>query len=579
MNGIVLPDRSCDRTLANEFVAFYESKIETIVTSFDSDRSVPDSVCHPDSNIASSVPVFDEFVPLDDEHVLKLRQVKCSVLDPLPLSLYSCIFPSIVPFYRQVLNQSLRSGIFPDSLKLASITPLLKKPDLDKNSLKSYRPVSNLSFISKLYETAVTRQLMAHFNRHNLLDSHQSAYRKYHSVETTLMQVSSSALQHLDAGRAVFLVLLDLSAAFDTLEHTTLLHVLHDEFGISGTALSWLESYLRDRSFLVRIGSECSDRRPLRQGVPQGSVLGPILFNCFMSNLMRELRRLDVEVHSYADDTQIWIAFDPRSPSAESIARVKLTAALDFTVAWMKRRRLKLNCDKTVFLPIHRTDRIFDPIICDSCIIVPSTCAKNLGVIFDTRLDFTAHISSVRKTCFYHLRRLQCLRYLLTPDHLALLVHAFITSRLDFCNSLFSGITSKNYDRLQSVQSATAKFLTGAKKFDSVSVQLERLHWLPVRKRVLFKLCLVGFHVFYSTLGYPLYVQSLKQTSNVRRSSRLGSSSLIHSSFKPRLKTCGDRCFMASVTRCFNLLPSEIRNVSSFEAFKKQTKTYIFTLM
>ena len=570
--GVVLPSHTSSQDLANDFACYFENKITDIVSSFP--PLAHDDI---DFSLSSEVPKLDAFMLLNDEAVSKLRTPKCSSLDPLPVSLLSSLYPTVVPAYREVLNLSLSTGNFPDSLKKACITPLIKKPSLCKDSLSSYRPVSNLSFLSKLFETAVANQLVSHFECHGLLHPHQSAYRKLHSVETALLHVTSSALCHLDSGRVVFLVLLDLSAAFDTIDHNALLNVMQSEFGISGTALAWLSSYLSDRSYTVKIDSATSDPRPLGQGVPQGSVLGPILFNCFMTDLLTNLAKLDVEFHTYADDTQLWVSFDPKSPDGEREARERLTRALDFTVGWMRRRRLKLNCDKTIFLPLHRSVRCFSPIICDSVSIVPSTTAKNLGVLFDCRLDLTDHITAVRKSCFYHLRRLQSCKHLIGTDHLELLVHAFVTSRLDFCNGLLFGITQKNMLRLQSVQSAAAKFITGARKFDSVSEQLLKLHWLPVHKRIIFKLCIIGFHIKNHTISYPSYLSLVEQ--GVRRSARLASSSELRPDFTPKLKSCGSRSFGISIPKCFNLLPSSIRSVTSFTLFKRQVKTSLFSLI
>ena len=140
-----------------------------------------------------------------------------------------------------IINDSLRSGVFPSIYKSAIVTPLLKKPSLDPNN---YQPVSNLSFISKILEKVVAPQLMSHLNRHNLFSSFQSAYRPSHSTETALLKVVNDLLLAMDEGKLSVLVLLDLSAAFDTIDHDILLHRLQHVFGIQGTVLSWFRSYL-----------------------------------------------------------------------------------------------------------------------------------------------------------------------------------------------------------------------------------------------------------------------------------------------------------------------------------------------
>ena len=151
----------------------------------------------------------------------------------------------------------------------------------------------------------MANQLMKHFDQHKLLDQHQSAYRPNHSVETALQHVYSSILHQLDRGRAVFLVLIDLSAAFDTVSHDHLLSLLSSRFGIGGSVLRWIQSYLSGHSYRVKINNELSAHVQCNVDVPQGSVLGHILFNCVMSVLPKLLRDIGIGCHTYADDTQL----------------------------------------------------------------------------------------------------------------------------------------------------------------------------------------------------------------------------------------------------------------------------------
>ena len=224
-----------------------------------------------------------------------------------PPDLFSQLFPIMLPFFCNAINNSLSTGIFPDSMKTAVVKPLLKNQSLNPEELNSYRPVSNLTFLSKMIETVVARQLMQHINDNKLFHSNQSAYRQLHSVETALLQVSSSIISKLDQGRVVFLVLLDLSAAFDTIEHKTLLNVLSGKFNIQGTVMEWLKSYLANRNYKISIGNSLGDEIPLKCGVPQGSVMGPILFNCLMTDLLNCLTSIGIDAHCYADDTQLWV--------------------------------------------------------------------------------------------------------------------------------------------------------------------------------------------------------------------------------------------------------------------------------
>ena len=171
------------------------------------------------------------------------------------------------------------------------------------------RPISNLAFMSKLIESAVCNQYKAHLKRHGLAELYQSAYKEKHSVETALICVQNNIVCALDDKKSVLLVLLDLSAAFDTVDHNALMKVLEKRVGVIGLALKWFASYLSDRSQCVSINGVYSKEANIKCGVPQGSVLGPVLFTTYMLPLGDILRHLHVKFHCYADDQQIYIEF------------------------------------------------------------------------------------------------------------------------------------------------------------------------------------------------------------------------------------------------------------------------------
>ncbi|XP_062609777.1 uncharacterized protein LOC134271591 [Saccostrea cucullata] len=180
---------------------------------------------------------------------------KSCELDPIPTSVLKSCVDSLLPTITTIINKSLSESTVPTSLKNAVVRPLLKKQGLDKEVLKNYRPVSNLPFISKILENVVNSRLEDHLQSNHLHDRQQSAYRVYHSTETALLRVHHDITSALDKGSSVVLLMLDLSAAFDVIDHNVLINRLEFSFGITGAALSWIRSYLSDRHQRIVIGS------------------------------------------------------------------------------------------------------------------------------------------------------------------------------------------------------------------------------------------------------------------------------------------------------------------------------------
>ena len=272
---------------------------------------------------------------------------------------------------------------------------------------------------------------------YNLHNPFQSAYRKGHSCETAVLKVQNDILRALDQGYVVIHVMLDLSAAFDTLEHEILLHRLRNKLGVSGTVLEWFRSYLADRSQQVFISGSVSSKSSLTVGVPQGSVLGPILFNVYTLPLYELARNNDSFAGFYADDSQLYIVCNVDNINQSFIS---LESCVSNFMYWISNNRLKLNGDKTeltVFTKPRAAPRVRPLLpsfhIGDTTIDSQSFC-RNLGSFFDSEMSMEIHINQFCKSANYQINRIYSIRKYLDSDTIETLVHAFVSSRLDYCN-------------------------------------------------------------------------------------------------------------------------------------------------
>ena len=266
--------------LASKFNAFFQYKIrmiqENLTLKADPNYVPEDNPDAVDNTLSVLVPATEDEVR---ELINKSPSTSCS-LNPVPTWLLKEYLTCLLPTITNIVNLSMSTGIVPTAMKSALVAPYLKKPSLDKDVMNNFRPISKLSFISKLTERVVLRRLIDHVSSGNLHETFQSAYKPNHSTETALTRIQNDILMALDNKRGVVLVLLDLSAAFDTVDHTLLLACMK-RIGVIDVAHQWFESYLSSRTQIVCLTQTKSDTLELLQGVPQGSVLGPVLFRLY----------------------------------------------------------------------------------------------------------------------------------------------------------------------------------------------------------------------------------------------------------------------------------------------------------
>ncbi len=256
--------------------------------------------------------------------------------------------------------------------------------------------------MSIFFFKVVSAQLCSFSLKNYMYEDFQSGFRPRHSTETAFVKITNYLLLASDQGFISLLVLLDLSAAFDTIDHDILIDRLQNYTGIQGQALRWFRSYLSDRYHFVYLNGESSQLSPVKNGVPQGSVLGPLLFSLYMLPLGNIIRKYGISFHCYADDTQLYISTRPDETSKLS----KLTECVKNVKDWMTNNFLLLNSDKTEILLIgskNSTQNLLDHNLqLDGCTVTSST-VKNLGVVLDSNLSFENHISHVSKRAFFQL--------------------------------------------------------------------------------------------------------------------------------------------------------------------------------
>jgi len=574
---VTLPVHDSEEDLCNRFCKFFDNKIKTIRQELDKSSNSETSTTE-DYLLKEDIIALAAFEEVNEDELKKIMMKmsdKTCPLDPVPTKLLKQC-QVLMPFLTVFINLSLRTGTVPDRLKLAIIVPLLKKLLLDPEILSNFRPVSKLSFISKLIEKVVHLQFTSHLITNKLLDKFQSAYKDGHSTETALARVHNDITVTLDAGGIVILLLLDMTAAFDTIDHEKLLQRLEDCCAVRGTAHKWFTSYLTNRKQAVRINNAMSDWTSVESGVPQGSILGPVLFSVFMHPLGRLLDSLGLDYHVYADDTQVYMKIDSADMANMGAVTDELEIKMDTIRGWLLENKLKLNESKSELI-VMSSPAMFGAIenmrlrVGDQY-LEPSSCVKDLGILFDRSLNFENAISEVVKKSYASIAMIYRIRRYLDEESTKKLVHNLIMSRLDYANVLYTGLPVASLSRLQKVQNSAARMVKKVHRMESATPLMYELHWLPVCMRVKFKLLVLTHKAIHHNT--PIYLAELLDR-RVLRHPRTHQMNLLETKDYSK-KTIGPRAFSVAAPLEWNTLPTDLRSTTCISVFKRKLKTFLF---
>ena len=474
--------------------------------------------------------------------------------DLISIRFVKLILPQVIGVLTHIINFSLTTRIFPSKWKTANIIPVAKKRGAILQ--EDFRPISILPAFSKVFEKFLALQILEHLQKFKLLSQHQSGFRPKHSCATAINKIIDDIREKYDRGELSILVLLDFSKAFDTLDFEVLLRKLEHYFGFDKYSLQLMKSYLHDRSQRVCINGKASKLGNIQSGVPQGSILGPILFVMFINDIVYCCE--NVSIHLYADDAQLYLS-RPIGLSEDLISRIN--DDLDRISSWAERNSLKLNAAKTQALPISHTD--FDvtslPDICVNNVPIKfENVVTSLGFKLNRRLDCRDHVNSTVSKMYAILRSLWASSCFLSSDLKLKLIKSLLVPILSYGGLVYGNLDSSSRQKLQLAVNNAARYVFLKQKYDHISVFSKQILNCDVKK-----FYEVINLVFMHKLIYTHIPQYLFNKLSFCQSTR--SFNLILPIAKYLVTS---RMFFVSTAKLWNNLPVDIKRIRNKKLFK-----------
>ena len=380
---------------------------------------------------------------------------KAPGFDNISMKVISLTFEHVIEPLRGLINLSLNTGTFPDKLKIAKVIPIFKADDPEQ--FNNYRPISILPAFSKLFEKVVYNRIYDFLIKQDILYKKQFGFRRNHSTSLALVQLVNNIASSVDNNEISAGIFLDMSKAFDTLNHQILSEKL-EFYGIRGSAHNWIASYLTERKQFVQFGSSSSFYKTITCGVPQGSILGPLLFIIYINDLPNASKIMQSLL--FADDTSMFY-------SHKNLSHVisVLNNELTHVVNWLRANKLSLNVGKTnymIFRPKQKKLGPHDPLVIDNKTIKQVEVTKFLGVFIDEYFTWKSHISFVNKKMSKTIGIMNKSRLLLSSKTMISLYYTLVYPYLNYCNIAWSSTYPSNLNRIHLLQKRVVRIIANA---------------------------------------------------------------------------------------------------------------------
>ena len=514
---------------------------------------------------------FNPITVVDIVKVVKSLKSNAVGVDSISSQFIKLSINYIAPIITHIVNVSFKHNKFPDRWKHAIIKPIPKNDN--PMSPTDFRPISLLPAISKVIEKIACSQMCQFLWGNSSLDKLQSAYKKFHSTSTALLNITDDIYKAMDQCQITLLVLLDYSKAFDCANHKLILAKLQS-FGFHGDSLEWIQSYLFNRKQKVKNDAGESDWIKLKNGVPQGSILGPLLFLVLVSDLYKCIE--NGKYHMYADDTQMY--YNCKWSDVSKVI-AKINEDLQRVFQFSTKNCLKLNADKSYFIVIgskpnlHKIkNKQLPPIMLNDRVIERKVTVKNLGVYFDENLSWETHVNKNISVSYFKLRQAYRFKKFLSEKSKISICESYVLSTFNYCDLVYINMSEFLKTKIQKVQNTCVRFIFGLRKYDHISSYLKKLATLNMEERRTLH-GIVQMHRINKKIAPSYLIEKITQHENIHNYNTRHRKNIVCDKVRTSSRA---HSFFPTFSRLYNDLNKNInyRN-TSIETFRKHAKNYI----
>lgn len=537
---------------------YFINSLINIVKDINAPEFVNINIASHDTN---NLPHFTKINLIELKKLIKTEKCTSSP-DEITALLVNELFQVVGYPLLHIVNSSLEKGIFPDELKINTVIPIPKISNTIKVS--EMRPINLLPFCEKVLERVVYQQLVTYFESNQLFYKFQSGFRSKHSCETAIQYLITEWKCDLDSNKVILATFLDLRRAFETVDRQILIDKLR-KYGVKELALSWLESYLANRRQIVKFNNVTSKEALIEYGVPQGSVLGPLLFLIYINDIFSSITNCKIIL--FADDALIYVSADNAND-----CYAQMNFDLNKLEVWLQNNKLKLNTDKTkyMFIASKTSKSKFKEDLKNNNIIIQGKKIefvneiKYLGVIIDSNLNFNKHCDFICKKVSKKIGFLCRVAESLSLWSRVTVYSTIIAPHFQYCNTIFFCFNDYQLKKLQLLQNRAMRIILRCNRLTSINKMLETLNWLSIKERVIFSTMIFLYKVTNNLL--PNYLMQFVQRNNEihRYNTRTNNQFRIALS----TKSATQKTVFQDGVKLFNNLPDKVKSVNTVFKFK-----------